>query len=73
MTRFTTRTTFSPRPPNTAHKFEPSAHTVAYTQRDTSIDGAQLTLTKGVSRALIIDDAFYHMDHIFADISYYRP
>ena len=49
------------------------SHLHIHTQRDTSIDGAHLTLTKGVLSALIIEDALYHMDHIFADTSYDHP
>ena len=29
--------------------------------------------TKGVSSALIIEEAFYHMDSMLAKTSYYRP
>ena len=59
--------------PTTAHRCAPSAHTLARTQRGAIIDGAQLTLTKGVLSALIIEDALYHMYHIFAETSYYYP
>jgi len=60
-------------PPTTTHRCAPSAHTLTYTQRGASIDGAQLTLTKGVLSALIIEDALYHMYHIFAATSDYYP
>ena len=60
-------------PPTTTHRCAPSAHTLTYTQRGTSIDGARLTLTKGVLSALTIEDALDHMDHIFVETSYYRP
>ena len=46
---------------------------MAYTQRDTSIDGAHLTPTKGVLSALVAADALYHMGCIFAKTSYYKP
>ena len=49
------------------------SHLNIHTQRDTNIDGARLTLTKGVKSALIIEDALYHMDHLFADTSYDHP
>ena len=71
-TRVTTWVTPSPRPPATTHKCVPSAHTLTYTQRDTIIDVAHLTLTKGVPSALVIEDACYHMEHIFAEISNYH-
>ena len=71
--RVTTWATPSPRPPTTTHKCLPSAHTLTYTQRGTSIDGAHLIVTKGVLSALIIEDAFCHMDHIFAEASDYHP
>ena len=49
------------------------SHLHIHTQRDTSIDGAHLTLTQGAFSALIIDNKCYHMDHTFADTSYYHP
>ena len=73
MTRFAALTTPSPRPPNITHKCVPSAHTFTDPQRNTSIDGAHLTPTKGVLSALIIEDASYHMDHICAETSDYHP
>ena len=44
-----------------------------HTQRDTSINAAHLTLTKGVLSALTIEDALYHMGHIFVDTTYRHP
>ena len=60
-------------PPTTTHRRAPSAHTLKYTHGGTTIDGAQLTLTKCVLSALIIDVAFYHMDLIFAETSDDHP
>ena len=48
-------------------------HSNTHTQRGTSIDGAQLTLTDGVLSTLIVEDACCHMDHIFDDTSYDHP
>ena len=59
--------------PTPAHRCAPSAHTLARTQRGAIIDGAQLTRTKGVLSALTIEDALYHMGHIFVDITYRHP
>ena len=56
--------------PTTTHRCVPRGRTLAYTQRDTSIDGAQLTPTKGVLSTLIIEDAVYHMDRNIAETSY---
>ena len=69
MTRFTPCATSSPRLPTTTHKCVPSAHTLTYTQRDTSIAGAHLAPTEGVLGALTIEDAFYRMCRIFAETS----
>ena len=70
--RVTTWATPSPRPPTTTQKCVSSAHTLTYTQRGTSIDGEHLTLTKGVPSALVIEDACYHIEHIFAETSNYH-
>ena len=70
---FTTRARSSPRPHTTTHKCVPSAHIFTYPHRDASIDGAQLTLTKGVPSALIVEDALYHMYRTFAETSDYHP
>ena len=59
-------------PPTITHRCAPSAHTLTYTQRGTSIHGAHPTLTKGVLSALIIDGVFWRMDHIFADTPDYH-
>ena len=59
--------------PTTTHRCAPSAHTLAYTQRGASIDGAHSTLTKGVPSALVIEDAFHHLDHLFAETSHDHP
>ena len=60
-------------PPITTHRCVPSAHTLTCAQRDASIDGAHLALTKGALIALITEDALYHMDHMFAETSDYHP
>ena len=44
---------------------------MTYTHRDASIDGAHHALTNAVLSALIIEDALYHMYHIFAATSDY--
>ena len=72
MTRFTTWTSSSLRPPTTTHRCVPNAHTLPYTQRDASIDAAHLTLTKGVLSALVVDDTFLPMDHRLAETSDYH-
>ena len=60
-------------PHTITHRWVPSAHTLNHTQRDTSIDGAHRTLTKSVPSAQIIEDAFCHMAHIFAETSDCHP
>ena len=73
MPRYTTCATSSPIPLTTTHRCVPRAHTLTYTQRDTSIDGAHRTPTKGVLSALVIAEALYHMGRMFANTSYYHP
>ena len=51
----------------------PSDHTLAYTQRGTSIDGSQLALTNGVLSTPIVEGALCHIDRRIVDTSYYRP
>ena len=60
-------------PHTITHRWVPSAHTLAYTQRDTSIDGAHLTSPKGVLSAQIIKGAHYHIDRVITETPDYHP
>ena len=46
---------------------------MTYTHRDASIDGAHHALTNAVLSALIIEDAFYRMDHTITETSDHHP